>query len=203
MVRGRHDEADHEQGNNVEEGDAPQHLLRGKRDALERVGCLGGSKTSQLSATESERSRDEHATEALKAIAECTLWCMPVLAANIATVIGRNAAAIDDDGEDDEACTGDDLDDGEDEFNFSIATNAEDLDDDERNEEDGNPYPLVDVASACPVLESDTGGGDFERQNRKPLNRVIPASCKAPGATDETEIVGEESAAHGIPVHNC
>ena len=124
---------------------------------------------------------------------------MPVAPTDVAAIVGRNAAAVDDDGEDDEPYTSDDLDDGEDEFDFAIATHAEDLDDDERNEEDGDPYSLVDVASTFPVFEGDAGGGDFEGQNSKPLDCIIPSSCEAPGAADETEVVGEESTVYGIP----
>jgi hypothetical protein len=51
-------------------------------------------------------------------------------------------------------------------FTFTIATDTEDLDDDQRNEEDGNPD--TDVEIWTPVANGETGGGKLERQYGEP-----------------------------------
>lgn len=106
---GGNDQAHDEQGDDVEEGDAPEHLSCSLRDGLERVRGLRSSQTSELGAAESERRRDEDGAEAVKAVPERTVGVMPIATADVAAIVGRYAAAVDDDTEDDKAAAGNDL----------------------------------------------------------------------------------------------
>ncbi|KFY71690.1 hypothetical protein V499_08117 [Pseudogymnoascus sp. VKM F-103] len=116
------EEADEGQADDVEEGDAPEDLLDGCGEGFSRVGGLGGGEADEFGAGEGEGRVDEDGAEALEAVAE---WAGvdPEFAADVAG--GGSADAVDDDAEEDEADYGDDFDDGEEEFGFSVAFNAE------------------------------------------------------------------------------
>lgn len=92
----RHEQADEEEGDNVEDGDAPEDLLDGAGQRLARVGGLGGGEADELGADKGKGRRDEHAAEALEAVAG-RAGLDPVLPANVAG-LGR-AANVDDDAE--------------------------------------------------------------------------------------------------------
>lgn len=109
----RHDQADEEDEEDVEEGDAPEDLLGGLRDRLARVRRLGGRQPDELGAAKGEGRHDEDGAEAGKAAVEGARR-VPVLGAEIALRAG--AAAVDDDGQDDEADAADDLDGAEEEL---------------------------------------------------------------------------------------
>ncbi len=84
------------QGDDVEEGDAPEDLFDGGGQGLARVGGLGGGETDELGAGEGEGGRHEDAYEALEAVVKCA-WVRPVLSADIAA--GGGATDVDDDAE--------------------------------------------------------------------------------------------------------
>jgi len=83
----RDDEAEEEERDHVEEGDAPEHLLGGLGDRLSWVGGFCCGKTHQLSSTEGKGGSDEHGAETLETVAERT-WLVPVVGANVASVVG-------------------------------------------------------------------------------------------------------------------
>lgn len=85
---------------------------------------------------------------------------MPVPCADVATVISRYTAAVDNDSENDEARACSDFDHTEDELHFAIAANAKDLDDREDSQEDSDPDSNVVV---MPEVNSDAGGRNFKR----------------------------------------
>ena len=60
------------QRNDVEQENAPQHLLCGTRNALDGVCSLRGGKTSQLGTTVRKGGSGEHIAEACEAVGECT-----------------------------------------------------------------------------------------------------------------------------------
>lgn len=110
----------------------------------------------------------------------------------------RNSTDVEDDGEDDETHDCADLDHGQEEFDFSIASDAKDLDDGQGDEEDGDPYTDIDVGRSLPELKRDTSSSDLEGQHGKPLYCVIPAHGKAPARVYEAAGVGEERAVDRI-----
>ena len=67
---------------------------------------------------------------------------MPVFAADVAAT--WTTAYIDYDAKDYVACDRGDFDDGEDEFGFTIALDAEKIDDNDQYQEDGDPSVVVD-----------------------------------------------------------
>lgn len=190
VVRGNN-EAEDEKTDDVEEGNAPEDLLDSLGESLSGVGRLSSSKTDQLGTTEGERGGNEDTAETLEAIAECSRLA-PVLCTNVAAGIGRNSAGVDDNTKNDEANTCDDLDDGEDKFNFAVSTDTEELNGRESNEEDGNPYTNVDVGSSFPEVNGDRGGGKFEGKNGQPLDGVLPTDSETPGLVNETAGVSEQ-----------
>lgn len=158
-VVGGEDETDDEQVQDVEDGNSPEDLLASHGDRLAGVGRLGSGQTNHLSTTEGEGSNDEDTAETLE-VGEST-GVVPVLGANVSLVAGTTT--VDDNTEDDETNTGADLDDTEDEFDFSVAADSEDLDDDEGGQEDGNPHCHVDILS--PELDGDGGSDQLEGKN--------------------------------------
>ncbi len=114
VVVGRQDQADDEEVDNVEEGDAPKHLLGGRRDGLARVGALGGGQADHLGAAEREGGNDEDAGKPVESVLKGA-GVVPVLGTQVASV--TDAAGVDDDAENNEARARRDLDGAEDEFN--------------------------------------------------------------------------------------
>ncbi len=201
VVRGD-DQTQEEERDHVEEGDAPEDLLGGFRDRLARVGGFCCCETNQLSSSEGEGSRDENGTESLEAIAKCT-WLVPVVSTNVASGIGRNSTAVNDNTEDDEADNGSDFDDAKNEFDLAVTSNAKDVDNANTDQEDGDPDTDVDGRSACvlgvgPEGNCDTSSGQLERQDDQPVHGIVPAHGKAPSGVDEADRVGIEGTSNGI-----
>ncbi len=220
-VVGRQDQADDEEGDDIETGDTPEHLFGGCGKRLAGVGGLGCGETDELGATESEGGGHEDGTEAFESVLERPR-VVPVMSSDVAAVrsieiMGRfDTSAVDDDAEDDEPDDSENLDHSQNEFDFTISANAEDLNDTEEEEEDGDPDADVDVAP--PEVDCQTGRGDFERQDREPADCIIPPHGKTPandyhpvflqqqrsklrslpGFIDEPAAVSEESAVDGV-----
>lgn len=189
------DESNHEQGNDIEDHNAPQHLLGSFWNALQWVGSFGSGKTCQLGATEGERRSGEDAAEAEEAIIKCT-GVIPVGGSDIA--LGTNTARVDNDGENDETNDRADLDDREYEFHFAIAADAEVLDPAEEHEEYRNPHCNVDVPRGLPELKRDTGSGKLEGEDSKPVDSVVPANRETPCGVNEADGVGKERAVYRV-----
>lgn len=93
----RDKQANERQGDNVEEGNPPEHLLDSCWEGLARIGCLGGGKAYQLGPCKREGGGDESGTETFEAMVEGAR-VVPVFAADIATL--GSATAVEDDSED-------------------------------------------------------------------------------------------------------
>jgi hypothetical protein len=76
---GRYNQPNEEEVDDIEDSDTPNNLLRSSWNLLSRVGRLGGSQSSELSASVGERSCNEDSTETVKAVEECTPRRMPIL----------------------------------------------------------------------------------------------------------------------------
>jgi len=98
---------------------------------------------------------------------------VPELGADVATVVSRDATAVDNDGEDDEPDAGGDLDDREDKLDLTVSADAEDLDDRERYQEDGDPDADIDLGASLPIVNRDGSGSDLEGQDSEPLDGII------------------------------
>ena len=61
---------------------------------------------------------------------------------------------------------------------FTISTDSKDLDYDKEGEEDSNPNTNIDVVT--PKRDGDTSSRNFERQDSKPADGVIPAHSETP-----------------------
>lgn len=70
---------------------------------------------------------------------------LPVFCANVASVIGGNATAVDDDSENHETKTGGDLNDTDNEFDLAVSLDTEELDDNQQDEQRNNPGRVVDA----------------------------------------------------------
>lgn len=151
------DESKNEQIDDVEEEDSPKHLLGGAGNSLPRVFGLGSSKTDKLSTTEREGSRDEDRAETVEAVSEGA-GVGPVLGAQVSLV--ANTTAVDNDTEDNEPGTSANLDHGKDEFDFSVATNTEDLNGGKHDQEDRDPDAHVEIIP--PKRDGNRGGDKFK-----------------------------------------
>lgn len=92
---GGHEQADEHQGDDVEDGDAPEDLLDGGRERLAGVSGFGSSETDKFCASEREGAGDEDAAEAPEAVVEGA-GVSPVLATDVAAF--WLAADVDDNG---------------------------------------------------------------------------------------------------------
>lgn len=90
----RYQERDEEEGDNIEDGDAPEYLADGGRDGFTRVGGFSSCEAYKFCAGKGECGRDEDVAETFEAIFGCA-WVDPVLAAYVAAM--RCSANVDDD----------------------------------------------------------------------------------------------------------
>lgn len=100
-------------------------MLNGRGKRLARVSGFCSSQTDQFGSREGEGGVDEGAAETFEAVVECSR-VSPVLATNVGSI--GSTANIDDYSEDDEADYCGYFDDGEYEFRFSVAFDAEQID---------------------------------------------------------------------------
>lgn len=157
-----HQHTQEEGAENVEEEDTPEDSLDGLGDVLARVLRLTGSAGDGLDTTEGKGSVDERREEAqeasLVAGAEVLVhgaWVLPVPEAD--AVAGRTAAEVDDEGEQQQADDGDDLDTGEDELSLAVDRDGPDVEEDDDGDDQADPCSDVDVLRAGPVLDDDGG----------------------------------------------
>jgi hypothetical protein len=106
----RHEESGDGERDHVEEQDAPEDLLDSFGEFDARVPCLGCCETDEFGSREREGGRDEDAAEAFEAVVEGA-GLVPCASAQVASVVGRDATAVDDDAENDKGDDRDDFDD--------------------------------------------------------------------------------------------
>jgi hypothetical protein len=115
----RHVQSNEEQVDNVKDGDTPDDLFRGLRDLLDGVLRLRCGETDQFGTSVSEGGVDKDAAEAVEAVQEggvrcvpvsncqqshliCVRRVLPVSCANVASVVGWDTSAVGDDSKDHE-----------------------------------------------------------------------------------------------------
>ena len=86
FVVGGDDEAEEEEGEDVEQSDTPEDLLGGLWKRLSGVVGLGSCETNQLGTGEGEGGSDEDGAEALESVLECGIWFVPVRGSDVASV---------------------------------------------------------------------------------------------------------------------
>lgn len=96
------EERDKEQRDNVEDGNAPEHLSDGSWDRFAWIGCLGGSEADKFGTGKGKGCRDENAAESLEAIFRRTR-IGPISATNVAG--GGCSANVDNDTEQAKDCS--------------------------------------------------------------------------------------------------
>lgn len=160
VVRGD-EQADEEEAEDVEEGDAPEDLLDGAGEGLDGVVSLSGGEADELGAREGEGGGDEDGAEAAEAVAEGARVVPEAGAPVLAVVAVAGPAAEDEDeGDDDEDDGGGELEHRGPELLLGVPYGAEDVDDDDEDEEHGDPdgYGYVGV----PVLYRKAAYREFE-----------------------------------------
>lgn len=167
-----HEETDNEQGNNVEEGDAPEDLLDSSWERLARVRSLGCSEANKLGSGEGKCSVDKGSTEALEAVVEGSR-VVPVFEADVPSI--GTSTDVDDDAQDDETDDCGNLDDGEYELGFTIALDTEQIDTHDQGQEDGHPGIVVHL-SMIPEADGVCRGDNLQWQYNKPLEGVAVVS---------------------------
>lgn len=192
LIIAAENDSDDEEVDNVEDCDTPEDLLGGGGNGLAGIRRLGSGETNHLSTTKSEGSDNEDGAETLE-VGKSTR-VVPVFDAEVTLV--ADTATVDDDTEDDETNTGKDLDDGENEFDFTVSSDTEDLDNDESDEKDGDPHSHVDVIT--PKRDCFRGSNQFERQDSEPRESVFPTTGETPGLIDEADNISVEGTVDGV-----
>jgi hypothetical protein len=82
-----------------------------------------------------------------------SLHGLPVLHANVASVICGNATTVDYDAQNDEASASGDLDETDDKLDLAISLDSEELDDDKQKKQGNDPGSVVDVFCSLPVMD--------------------------------------------------
>ncbi len=85
---------------------------------------------------------------------------------------------------------GDDLDNREDKFGFTITLYAKEVDCDDAKQEDRHPKSAGD--GRIPVVDRDGSRDNFQREHDKPLQSIIPTHGKSPGGIQEPSRIGGE-----------
>src|SRR5271154_1830479 len=83
-----------------------------------------------------------------------------------------NPTSGDDDAENNESDDGNNLDDGEHKLGLTIATDAEEVDQNDDNPEYDDECGWIDCSCPRPKLECDGCSGNFERKRDKPAERI-------------------------------
>lgn len=206
----RHDEADHEDGEDVEEEDTPEDTLDGFGDVLAGVLDLADGDTDDLSSCEGEGGLNKNIPEGEEApegsadaadwLASDRIrrpeelghraWVLPV--AETDAVTGGTATEVDDERGDDQDDNGDDLDETEPKLGLTIVLDTEEVDAEYEDEENRDPSGRID---ACvPVLDDDGGGRDFGWKSDAVRVPVRPAQGETETWVEEASGVVGESA---------
>lgn len=138
----------------------PRHITY-LGDRLQRILSLSSSEATELSASESEGGCDEHRAEPFEPVPERTR-ILPILPANVSSVVSRYATTIDDNTQDNESRTRQNLHHTQHKLDLTIASHAEELHRGQYHEEDGNPDSNIDISSTGPERNRETGCRDFE-----------------------------------------
>jgi hypothetical protein len=138
---------------------------------------------------------------------------VPVCRTNIAAGVTGNAATVDDYAENHEAHAGRDLHNTEDELHLfplarlaesfrgtrlAITLHAKDLDDHQGAEQRDDPGTVVDARGSVPIVDDVARGGDLERKDRQPADRILPPARETPRGVDEAADVHGEGAVDGV-----
>ena len=75
--------------------------------------------------------------------------------------LSANTASVDDNTKQDESNDGENFDDREDEFGFTIASYSEEVDKDYHNVEYDDPSSRINVLSSFPITDCDRSGSQF------------------------------------------
>jgi hypothetical protein len=184
-------ETDKSERQDVEERNAPEHLLnrRGQRPC--RVLGLSSSKTDKLSAREGEGGGDEHTAETNKVgecarIAPCStaLVCrVPFnLVSNMRRItdlsvcllsVGWSTAADEDHTHEKEDDNCRKLQDGNPEFFFGVSHDTEQADNADGEEEHNDPNGDVHILSPFPPLDRKTSDNEFEWKDDSLGNKLV------------------------------
>jgi hypothetical protein len=135
---------------------------------------------------------------------------IPVLHANVASVICGNTTAVDDDAENDETSASGDLDETDDKLDLAITLDSEELDDDKQEEQGNDPGSVVDVFCSLPVVDLQrsqhetsvkllclpthdvASSRDLEWQHSQPTDGVLPRHGESQRRVNEaTDVHGE------------
>lgn len=170
------DEADHEDGQDIEEKDTPEDALDGLGDVLARVLDLTDSNTNDFGTSEGEGRLDKdvpEGEEAAERAADTAGRCagdgvgspeklshragvLPEVEADAVTT--GASTEVDDERGDDENNDGNHLDEAEPELGLSIVLDTESVNTDDKNKENRDPDGGVDGLVGIPVLNDDRRG---------------------------------------------
>ena len=148
----------------IEESNTPEDLSNGTGKRLERIRCLGGSQTNELSTGEGESCSDEDRAETLEPVVERTrIVPIPCTVVFAVLAVARTSSKNTDesnDHEDDSRC---ELNTRRPEFFLGVTKSTEYIDEDDEEPENGHPYTDTSTLGTVPILHSKTSDVEFKR----------------------------------------
>lgn len=192
----RQEETDHEEGEDVDDGDTPKGVLDRTGHRLAWVGRLRSGESDEFGTCKGKGGGDKHGADSLESIGECT-WVMPERATDVAVIFSSSWASTADenDSNEDEHDHDEELETAGPKLFFCVSEGAEYVDEHDCKEEDGDPGGEWDFCRVLPVTNGDTCSGDFEWEYDGPLEDIVPTHGKAPGRVEHTN--GESVKATG------
>lgn len=179
VIRGDQD-ANSQGAQNIEEQNTPEDSLDGLGNVSAGIFGLTRGNSDHLHPTIRECGIDESGpeTEETTSVTTCNIRLHGARISPVVETKARlawNTAEVDDEGEDEKADDGDDLDGGKDEFGFSIDGDGEDVETEDQNNDDGDPSGDIGVPGALPKLDDGGSSGNFGAQGNGAGIPVVPA----------------------------
>lgn len=187
----------------VEEQDPVKSELDSAGNGLAWILCFSDGNTNQLSTQIGEHSVDQGCPEAveLAGIARVDVWLegTRLLVVFESSGGGRTSTNSEQEGQDDYADDGDDLDGTEPKLEFTKELDAEIVNGANDNEEDRYPDTRIDFFFRFPFLQNQCGRCELVRRSNDVFAPIRPAKRKAESRVAETSSITSKSRRMGDP----
>lgn len=193
--RDAQDEAEHEDGEEVQPGDAHGHDLARERHHALGVLALGGREPEHLRAAVRHARRHEDVQEAERAVLERVL--LPQINPHLLrrALVAGNLSDRDEQRDDDESRQHERLAGGEQVLRLRVASRAKRVDQNQGEDERGEHE--VRRRQGVPVADAEQDDDELEDDDEDEVDHVVPAHREPPRRRDQTHRVLVEGPADG------
>ena len=195
--------AQEEDGKAVEEQDSVEGELDGARNRLAWVLSLTDSDTDEFGTKVGKDGVDQRAPEAveLAGVAFGNVWLerTGLVVVLEAGCLARADTDREEEGEDDNADNGNDLDRAEPEFEFSKEFDAEVIDGHNDDKEDGNPHARIHLGCGYPLLDDQCRSRELVGCGNNVFHPVGPSEGKTKSRVAEPGSITSEARGVGNP----